>query len=271
MNRNLNRRDFFVMSAAGAAAAAGFQTRTAAAQDNAAELQSVKALTFDMGGTVFDWHHTVRDEVRLLATAKGISVDAADFANQWRRGFFGVLGRVRRGALEAKNADEMHRIALNELLEREGIDGLAEREKHELNLVWHRLRTWPDVKIGLERLRSKYIVSGFSILSFGILVDGSKRAGLNWDSLISCEFLGYYKPDPNSYKKAAELLGLKPSEVMMVAAHKSDLRAAMSAGFQAAYTPRPLEYGALDDRDLSPEADFAVNAKDFHELASLIA
>ncbi len=247
--------------------AAPFAFGTDANAPATSDRSAIKALAFDVGGTVFDWHSTVRDEIDALAHTKGLDLHGAEFANQWRRGMFDVLGRVIRGQSEWMNVDAMHRIVLDRLLDQYSIQSLSEREKLDLNQAWHRIEPWPDVKSGLQRLRTRYIVSGFSVLSFRLLVDVSKRAGLHWDALISCEFLKYYKPDPRAYHGAVALLGLKPAEVMMVAAHPMDLRGALSAGLRAAYVPRPAEYGAPDHRDLRPDPDFEVVAKDFNDLA----
>ncbi len=133
--------------------------------------------------------------------------------------------------------------------------------------VWHRQRAWPDAPAAIEALRSRYTVAVLTVFSLSIAVDCSKAAGIDWDGVLSCEFLAAYKPDPKSYQEAARLLRCRPDEVMMVAAHPSDLRAAMAAGLRSAYVPRPGERGEGNDGDLSPQPDFDVNAADFPDLA----
>ena len=232
------------------------------------QLDAIKVLTFDVGGTVFDWHRTVRDEIAAMSRGKGFSVDAAEFTNDWRRTVFrDVLPAVRRGELPFMNIDAVHRIVLDRLLEERGIQGLDEIEKHELTYAWHRIKAWPDCRSGLARLRSRFTVSGLSVLSLSLLVSTAKAAYLHWDALVPCEFLGHYKPAPLAYQKGVELLGFKVQEAMMVAAHPSDLRGARNAGLRTAYVPRPGEYGDNDDRVLESGEEFDVVAKDFNDLA----
>ncbi len=144
---------------------------------------------------------------------------------------------------------------------------LTTAERDELNRVWHSLRVWPDAPQALEQLRRRYTVVVLTILSWALVVDSSKTAGITWDGILSCEFLGHYKPDPEAYHAGVQLLGLAPHEAMMVAAHPGDLRAAKEAGLHTAYVPRPGERGEGNDPDLSPQPDFDVNATDFHDLA----
>ena len=231
------------------------------------DLSRIRALTFDVGGTVFDWHHTIRDEVASLATRRGAEVDAPRFANEWRQGMFGVLQRVRSGELPWMNADEMHRRALDTVADGHPSLALSESDRDELNLVWHRLRVGPAAPEALERLRSRYTVVVLTILSWALVVDSSKAAGVQWDGILSCEFLGHYKPDPQAYLAGLRVVGVAPEQAMMVAAHPGDLRAAMAVGMGSAYVQRPGERGQGNDGDLSPQLDFDVNALDFGDLA----
>lgn len=230
------------------------------------DLGRVRALTFDVGGTVFDWHHSIRDEIAALAAGEGVDLDAAQFANDWRRRMFELLFQMRAGEIEQTNADGLHRLALDDVVPAHGLE-LDAAGRDELNRVWHRLRVWPDFPAALEVLKSRYTVVVLTVLSWSIAVDSSKANGLSWDGILSCEFLGHYKPDREAYLRGLELIGVAPEEAMMVAAHPGDLRAAMEAGLSAAYVPRPGERGAGNDGDLSPQADFAINAEDFTDLA----
>ncbi|MEE8338351.1 MAG: haloacid dehalogenase type II [Dehalococcoidia bacterium] len=232
-----------------------------------ADLDRIKALAFDVGGTVFDWHSTIRDEISRLAADRGVEVDAPQFTNQWRFGMFQHLGRVRSGELPWMNADALHRLALDDVAKDHPALELSAADRDELNTVWHRLNIWPDFPQALEALRSRYTVVVLTVLSWSIVVDSSKRHGLSWDGILSCEFLGHYKPDREAYLAGARTLGVAPEQVMMVAAHPGDLRAAMAAGFSSAYVPRPGERGEGNDGDLSPQDDIAVNATDFPDLA----
>ena len=227
---------------------------------------TVRALTFDVFGTVVDWRSTMVRECKALGRAKGLSVDWAAFADAWRDGYGPAMNRVRRGELPWKTIDELHRMILDGLLGRFGIDGLGESEKDHLNRVWHRLDPWPDAVQGLSRLRKQYVVASLSNGNVALLVNMAKHAGLPWDAVLSAELAQRYKPDREVYLKAAALLGLPPGAVMMVAAHKGDLRAAAQAGLRTAFVPRPKE---RPNRriDLSFDEEFDVNATDFLDLA----
>jgi 2-haloacid dehalogenase len=231
------------------------------------DLNTIKALTFDVGGTIFDWHHTIRDEVERLTQARGVEMDYAAFTNDWRRRMFELLAQVRSGTLPWMNADDLHRRALDDLAGIYPSLNLTAAERDALNRVWHRLRVWPDASQAIEQLRRRYTVVVLTVLSWSIVVDSSKAAGITWDGILSCEFLGHYKPDPEAYQAGAQLLGIAPHEAMMVAAHPGDLRAARAAGLHTAYVPRPGERGVGNDPDLSPLPDIDVNATDFHDLA----
>ncbi len=232
----------------------------------AVDLNTIKALSFDVGGTIFDWHHTIRDEVERLAQERGVEMDCASFTNNWRWRMFELLGQVRSGELPWMNADELHRRALDDMVVQYPILDLTIAERDALNQVWHRLWVWTDAPQALEQLRSRYTVVVLTILSWALVVDSSKMAGITWDGILSCEFLGHYKPDPEAYQAGVQLLGIAPHEAMMVAAHPGDLRAAKAAGLHTAYVPRPGERGEGNDPDLSPQPDFDVNATDFHDL-----
>lgn len=233
----------------------------------AVDLHTIKALTFDVGGTIFDWHHTIRAEVEGIAQARGVEMDCASFTNNWRWRMFELLGQVRNGDLPWMNADELHRRALDDMIEQYPALDLTTTERDALNQVWHRLRVWPDAPQALEHLRRRYTVVVLTILSWALVVDSSKTADITWDGILSCEFLGHYKPDPEAYHAGVRLLGIKPHEAMMVATHPGDLRAAKAAGLHTAYVPRPGERGEGNDPDLSPQPDFDVNATDFPGLA----
>jgi 2-haloacid dehalogenase len=148
------------------------------------------------------------------------------------------------------------------------LDGLSEAEKDHLNRVWHRLSPWPDAVGGLTRLRRRFVLATLSNGNMALLVNMAKHAGLPWDCILSAELARQYKPAPAVYQMAADLLGLRPEEVMMVAAHKSDLRAAHQAGLRTAFVPRPLEFGPAGAADTGPDTSFDVTAGDFLDLAT---
>ena len=229
----------------------------------------IKALTFDVFGTVVDWYSSIVAEGEKFGNTHGINIDWAQFALKWRAGYGPAMDKVRRGELPWQNIDALHRRILDSLLDAFEIADLSEAEKDYLNRVWHRLKPWPDVISGLERLRKRYIVATLSNGNVALLTNMAKFAGLPWDCILSAELTQHYKPDPEVYQIAANLLGLSPNEVMMVAAHPGDLRAAQAVGFQTALVLRPLEYGPGRVQEVTAYLSDVV-ASDFDELADLL-
>lgn len=232
-----------------------------------ASLRGVKALTFDVFGTVVDWRGSLIEEGRRLGRRRRLKVDWAAFADAWRGGYRPAMDRVRRGELPWTNIDGLHRMILDELLPGFGIAGLTEAEKDHLNRAWHRLTPWKDAPAGLRRLKKKYVIATLSNGNVALLTNMAKHGGLPWDCILSAELFGHYKPDPEAYQGAARLLGLRPDEVLMVAAHKDDLDAAARAGLRTAHVARPLEFGDPAKKDVTPERRFDANARDFVDLA----
>ena len=234
------------------------------------DLSQIKALTFDVGGTVFDWRGTIEAEVTQLAQQQGAdTLDVTEFAIDWRRGMFAKLARVRSRELPWMNADDLHRSVLDDVLDKHTALTLSDSERDELNNVWHRLNAWPDAPAAIERLRSRYTVVVLTVLSWSIAVDCSKHNGIDWDGILSCEFLGDYKPDEAAYHAGVRLLRLEPSQAMMVAAHPGDLGAAMAAGLHSAFVMREGETHILTGPAGEPE-EYDVSARDFPELADLL-
>jgi len=230
------------------------------------KLRSIKVLAFDVGGTVFDWHTAVTHAVSDIASVGGAEVDASAFAVAWRELFFDTLAKVRNGTLKRMNADGIHRLTLDEVAAKFPQLTLSDEDKDGLTDVWHSLPAWPDAGAAIQRLRSAYTVVVLTVLSFGIVLDSSKFSGIDWDGIISCEFLEHYKPDIDAYLDGLELLGAEPGEAMMVAAHAWDLKAAKAAGLATAYVPRPRERGDETKFEASL-ADADLNARDFTDLA----
>jgi 2-haloacid dehalogenase len=228
---------------------------------------TVKALAFDVFGTVVDWRTSIVREGELLGAAKGLKVDWPAFADAWRAGYRPAMDRVARGESGWQNIDNLHRAILDGLLPRFAIQGLSEAEIDHLNRAWHRLLPWPDSVPGLNRLRSRYVIATLSNGNISLLVDMAKHAGLPWDCVLSGELIGKYKPDPEVYRMAARLLGVATEELMLVAAHPPDLQGARRAGLKTGYVPRPLEHGP--GRALAAaDASFDVVAADFLDLAA---
>ena len=230
-------------------------------------IAGVKALTFDVFGTVVDWRGSIIREGEALGAAHGLNVDWAAFADAWRGGYAPSMARVRSGELPWTNIDTLHRMILDDLLDKCGITVLNEDDKQHWNRVWHRLTPWPDSVAGLTRLRHRYVLATLSNGNVALLTNMAKHGGLPWDCILSAEIMRHYKPDPETYLGAAELLGLQPSEVMMVAAHNSDLKAAQAAGLRAAFVERPLEFGSDVEVDIKPDPAFDIHARDFIDLA----
>jgi 2-haloacid dehalogenase len=229
--------------------------------------EGARALIFDVFGTVVDWHGSVAREVRALAKEKGLRVNAVKFAKAWRAGYRPAMDRVLRGEAPFQKIDAIHRAILEDILQQFKVTTLTEEEKAHLNLVWHRLKPWPDTVRGLKRLKSKFIIATLSNGNTSLLVNMAKHAGLPWDTVFSSDTFKLFKPDPGMYLGAAGALDLEPAQVMMVAAHKPDLRAAAKCGLQTAFVKRPLEHGRGGAPDLASEADFTINAESFLDLA----
>jgi 2-haloacid dehalogenase len=227
----------------------------------------VKALTFDVFGTVVDWRSSIIRECRELGRAKGLDVNWETFTDSWRGLYQPMLEKVRSGELPWTKLDDLHRRSLDRLLGEFGIVGLAETEIAHLNRVWHRLDPWPDSVPGLTRLRKKYVLATLSNGNVALLVNMAKRAGLPWDAVLGAEPARHYKPQPEAYLMTADFLGLRPAECMLVAAHNGDLVAASGVGFRTAFVRRPTEHGPSQKRDLRPEHRFDVVAESMVDLA----
>jgi len=228
---------------------------------------AVKALVFDVFGTVVDWRGSIIREGQALGRRKKLKVDWPAFADAWRAGYRPAMARVRSGELPWTKIDDLHRLILDDLLLRFPLGRLAGEDIDHLNRVWHRLKPWPDARAGLARLKRRHVIATLSNGNVALLTNMAKHAKLPWDCILSAEVVRHYKPDPETYLGAADLLGVKPAELMMVAAHKDDLHAARACGLKTAFVPRPREYGPQASTDVSREPAFDVHARDFNDLA----
>jgi 2-haloacid dehalogenase len=231
------------------------------------DLSSVKALTFDVFGTVVDWRGTIIGEGIDLGRKFALDIDWADFADAWRAGYAPAMNQVRTGALPWTKIDSLHRLILDELLLRFNITGLNDADIDHLNRVWHRLVPWPDTISSLSRMRTRYIVAALSNGNISLLVNMAKHSGIPWDCVLSAELARHYKPDPQAYATAATLLDLAPQQVMMVAAHNKDLLGAQAVGFRTAFIARPIEYGPHQNTDLTPDPSVDIAAENLLDLA----
>ena len=230
-------------------------------------MQSIEALVFDVFGTVVDWRGSITREGRALGERKNIKFNWGRFANAWRAGYAPAMDRVRKGELPWMNIDQLHRLILDELLVKFKIDGLTEEDKDHFNRAWHRLKPWPDSVRGLKRFKKKFVIATLSNGNMSLLTNMAKNGGLPWDCVISAELFGHYKPDPETYEGAAKMLGFARDRVMLVAAHKDDLRAAQRSGLHAAFVARPKEFPPSKKLDLSPDSTFDYNATSLIDLA----
>lgn len=228
---------------------------------------TIRALVFDVFGTVVDWHSGItREATRLL----GPAVDASGLATAWRGQYFPAMDRVRRGELPWTDLDALHRDALDELLPAFGAADADEATRAELVLGWHRLDPWPDSVAGLIRLKALHPIITLSNGNVSLLLDMARHGGLPWDAVFSAELFGHYKPDAEVYDGAARLLKLAPDEVLMVAAHTHDLAAARRRGLRTAYVFRPLEAGPSGPTPPATDPDADLTVASLTELAEAI-
>jgi 2-haloacid dehalogenase len=221
---------------------------------------AVRALVFDVFGTLVDW----RSAIARAFGAAGVPGDPGELADDWRARFWPVTGAVAKGTREWADFDVLHRETLDALLADRGAD-LPPAQRAELVAAWRRLDPWPDVRGGLDTLRAQRVVAALSNGHTALLVDLARHGDLRFDCLISAELARMYKPSREVYLTGARLLGLAPEEVMLVAAHPLDLEGARRAGLRSAFVDRPLEYGPGSPARQDPQADVSVS--DLHELA----
>lgn len=230
-------------------------------------LPGVKALVFDTFGTVVDWRSGIaRDAKVFLARHGRAEVDAHAFADAWRKRYQPAMEAVRSGRRPFTRLDVLHRENLDALLGEYGITA-EEAELDWLNRAWHRLDPWPDAIPGLLRMRPRHFLAPLSNGNILLLANMAKRAGIPWDAVLGAEAAQAYKPQPEAYTRTAEILGLAPGEVALVAAHNGDLAAARKAGLKTAFVLRPTEHGPSQTTDTGATGDWEAVASSFEELA----
>ena len=225
---------------------------------------AVRALVFDVFGTLVDWRSGIASAFR----ASGLAGDPAELADAWRARYAPILAEVNEGSRPWGNFDELHLATLDHLLAERGLD-LPVGERRRLVDAWHRLDPWPDVPPGLEALRRRHITATLSNGHMALLVDLARHGGLRFDCVLSAELARIYKPAPEVYRTAASLLGIKAGELMLVAAHPWDLEGARGAGLRTAFVDRPLEHGPGSATRADPDADESV--ADLLELSERLA
>src|SRR5438552_5542870 len=231
-------------------------------------IENVKALTFDVFGTVVDWRSGLIREGEALGKKRGLNVDWPRFADAWRGLYQPAVDEVRQGRRPWTKLDDLHRERLATLLVQCAIKGLSEPEIDHLNRAWHRLDPWPDSVPGLTRLKRRFVLATLSNGNVALIVNMARHAGLPWDAVLGAEVARHYKPQPPAYLTTAALLGLEPGECLMVAAHNGDLAAAGKLGFHTAFVTRPTEYGPGQTTDLAPSQSWDVVTDSFLDLAT---
>ncbi len=228
---------------------------------------NIKAIAFDTGGTVLDWHSGVCAAFSRIGAVHGIQRNWHAITNEYRRRVMkGIVGQVR----PTFNMDDLHRSCLDPLLAEQGLQAFAAQERWQIAHAWHELSVWPDVPRALARLRNFFPVISFTMLPLSLVLDVSRHNEIDWDAVISCEMIGVYKPNPEAYMKVANWLQLPPAEILMVACHNFDLNAARACGLKTAFVRRPQEWGPEGPPDPIPHADCNIVVDDFAALAQRV-
>lgn len=230
----------------------------------------VRALAFDVFGTVVDWRGSLIREGEVRWEPRGVRANWGAFADAWRQLYQPSLEKVRSGEREWVPLDILHRESLDELLPRFGLQSLDAAQREELTMAWHRLHPWPDAVEGLAELGRRFRLATLSNGNRDLLSDLVAAGGLPFHEVLSAEDFAAYKPDPRVYRGALERLGCAEGELMMVAAHPDDLLAAAAQGLRTAYVARPLEWGRGHEAP-PPDASFDVVATDFRDLAGQLS
>ena len=233
-------------------------------------MQQVKALVFDVFGTVVDWREGVaRDAAPVLAKLGRQDIDPRAFADAWRKRYQPAMEECRSGRRPWTRLDVLHRENLEGVLNDHGLSAgsISEDELDDLNKAWHRLDPWPEAVAGLTRLKRRFIIAPLSNGNIALMTNMAKRAGIPWDAILGAEVVQAYKPQPEAYTRTAEVLGIRPSDLCLVAAHNGDLKAARAAGLATAFVPRPTEHGPGQAGDLAPSEAWDAGGRDFQDLA----
>jgi len=227
-------------------------------------MHDIRALTFDTGGTILDWHGGIRAALQAAGRRRGIEADWVALTNEYRRR---SLQTMVNTVGTRYNIDDVHRSVLDALLREHKLDALTAEDRDAVWRTWHALKCWPDFPAALERLRKKYLVISYTILSTALAIDVSRLNGISWDAILSCEMWGVYKTRPEAYQTAAKLLQILPGNLLMVACHNFDLDAAKKEGFNTAFVRRPDEWGPPGPPDPKPNPIHDIVVDDFGALA----
>ena len=230
-------------------------------------MTSIRAMFFDVFGTLVDWRTGVARETDRVLRPLGHTLDWTGFADAWRAEYQPGMEEVRSGRIPFSKLDVLHRHNLERFMPRFGLTDLSETVRHELTLAWHRLDAWPDVPAALKRLRKKFLLAPVSNGNISLMVDLARHNDFPWDAILGAEIAGDYKPKSRVYLAACEAFDLKPAQCMMVAAHSNDLAAAATCGLRTGHIARPGEHGpGTGERTPTVPADFA--GTDLADLAN---
>ena len=233
-------------------------------------MSEIKALFFDVFGTVVDWRSSISRELAEFASKRGLKGDWDAFADRWRGLYQPSMEAVRSEGRDWVILDTLHGENLDKAWAEFGLPELSPEDRLHLVKAWHRLDPWPDAVEGLTRLKSKYIIAPVSNGNIALITNMAKRAGLPWDVVLGAEVAKAYKPMPEAYLRSASALALEPSECMMVAAHNDDLHAAKAQGLKTAFVPRPLENGPKGPLETDPTGDWDYVSESFVALAESV-
>ena len=229
---------------------------------------TVKVLIFDIGGTVFDWNTAVIESLdRVVPKQSKLVLDSGAFAVACRSRFLELSSAIMRGEKPWLTADQILAVVMDELWDESGLSQLTHEARDDLVHAWRHMPAWPGARDAIDLLRQRFVVAPLTILSWSMAAGSSRKNGINWDSILSCDILGIYKPDPRCYSRAAEIVDSVPADIMMVASHPSDLRAAIKAGYRSAYVVPRLEDPGDDYTDTGFAEEFDIVASDFQDLA----
>jgi 2-haloacid dehalogenase len=224
----------------------------------------VRALLFDVFGTLVDWRSGVAREAQAVLEPLGYLLDWLSFADAWRGQYQPAMEEVRSGRIPYAKLDVLHRQTLQKILPRFGIGRLNGDHLDRLTLAWHQLDGWPDVPGGLSRLRQRFLIAPVSNGNIALMCDLARRNDFRWDAILGADLVKDFKPKAAVYLGAADALGLSPEECMMCAAHGADLKAAAENGLRTAFIARPAEGW---DSESAPSVPVDVTCRTLGELA----
>ncbi|HEX4986005.1 MAG TPA: haloacid dehalogenase type II [Burkholderiales bacterium] len=230
----------------------------------------VKALVFDVFGTLVDWRTCVARESKKVLEPLGHKIDWISFADAWRGEYQPAMEEIRSGRLPYVKLDVVHRRMLDRIRPKFGLQDLDDATMVELNLAWHRLDAWPGVSAGMRRLRRRFLLAPCSNGNIALMVDLARHNDIWWDAILGSEIARDYKPKPRVYLATAEAFNLKPEQIMMCAAHSNDLAAAAKQGLRTAHIAQVDEYGK-NTGEAAPLQPVDVSARNFEEFAAKMA